>query len=193
MDTKTIIKELSDAAIASVMPGVFIPAQISLNGSKLTVRDKTYELASYRCIYIIAIGKAAMGMAEALDRIIHPYVTEGIILTKHIPGDHLLDKRYRILPGNHPVPGNESVTGAKTVLGLADKAGAEDLVLFLISGGGSSLMTLPLDGIDLDTFRQFSNSILSSGADINEFNILRKHLLIFFQVRKTYLYFLSYH
>ena len=176
MDTKTIIKELADAAIASVMPGVFIPAQISLNGSKLTVRDKTYELASYRCIYIIAIGKAAMGMAEALDRIIHPYVTEGIILTKHIPGDHLLDKRYRILPGNHPVPGNESITGAKAVLDLADKAGADDLVLFLISGGGSSMMTLPLDGIDLDTFRKFSNMILSSGADINEFNILRKHL-----------------
>ncbi len=176
MDLKTIIRELADAAIASVMPDVFIPGQISLNDSKLMIRDRSYDLDTYRCIYVIAVGKAAVGMAEALDRIIHPCVTEGIVLTKHIPEKHSLDERYRILSGNHPVPGNESVTGAKTVLGLADKAGAEDLVLFLISGGGSSLMTLPLDGIDLDTFQQFSNMILSSGADINEFNILRKHL-----------------
>ena len=176
MITSDLINHLSNAAITAVMPEVFIPAQIKRNGGILTIQNVPYNLDAYRHIYVISVGKAAVGMAEALDQIIHPFVTEGVVLTKHIPENHTLGDQFRILRGNHPIPSSYSIDGAKAVLELADKAEADDLVLFLISGGGSALMSLPVDGIDLKTMQRFSDMILSCGADITEFNILRKHL-----------------
>ncbi|MBR6089422.1 MAG: DUF4147 domain-containing protein, partial [Anaerolineaceae bacterium] len=87
-----------------------------------------------------------------------------------------LGRKYRIMKGGHPVPSGSSINGAKSILSLLDRAGEEDLVIFLISGGGSALMTLPVNGIDLETFQEFSNAVLGCGADIREFNTLRKHL-----------------
>ncbi len=176
MNTSDLIKHLSNAAITAVMPEVFIPAQITRDGGILTIQDVPYDLDAYRHVYVISLGKAAIGMAEALDQIIHPYVTEAIVLTKHIPQRHSLGDQYRILRGNHPIPGTYSIAGAKAVLEIAEKAGADDLVIFLISGGGSALMSLPVEGIDLETMQRFSDMILSCGANITEFNILRKHL-----------------
>ncbi len=176
MNTSELISKLTKVAVSAVMPSVFIPAQIKQNTGILTIQDNTYDLDAYRHIYVISVGKAAVGMAEALDQIIHPYVTEGIVLTKHIPEKHNLGNQYKILRGNHPIPGAYSIAGAQAVLALADKAEADDLVLYLISGGGSALMSLPVDSIDLETIQHFSDMILSCGADITEFNILRKHL-----------------
>ena len=176
MNTQDLINHLVNAAVTAVMPDVFIPAQIKRTGGILSIQDVPYDLDAYRHVYVISVGKAAVGMTEALDQIIHPFVTEGVVLTKHIPERHSLGDQYRILRGNHPIPGVYSIAGAKAVLELADKAEVDDLVIFLISGGGSALMSLPVYGIDLETMQRFSDMILSCGANITEFNILRKHL-----------------
>ena len=173
---RSVINSLSKAAIDAVLPELFIPSAIKREGSLMRIREKEYDLNSYAHVYIISIGKAAEKMAAALDRIIHPFVTEGIVLAKHLPQKKELDTKYRILKGGHPIPTEDSLAGANEILALADKAGASDLVMFLISGGGSALMTKPAEGISLETFQDFSKAVLGCGADIHEFNTLRKHL-----------------
>jgi hydroxypyruvate reductase len=170
-----LIEGLITAAIDSVRPENFIPANISLNYGVLSIQDKNYELGRYSHIYLVSVGKAAFGMAAALDTILSGYVTEGIILSKHLPENPGLGQNYKTFCGGHPVPTAESLTGAEAILELLDKAGKNDLVIFLISGGGSALMSKPLN-VDLQTLQSFSKSVLSCGADIKEFNTLRKHL-----------------
>lgn len=173
---RSVINSLSRAAIDAVLPEHFVPSAVSREGILMRIRGKEYDLSSYAHVYVISIGKAAEKMAAALDRIIHPFVTKGIVLAKHLPQKTDLDTRYRILKGGHPVPTEDSIAGANEILALADKAGASDLVIFLISGGGSALMTKPAEGISLETFQEFSKAVLGCGADIREFNTLRKHL-----------------
>ena len=176
MDRDAVIQELIRCSISAVQPEHFIPELISLRDDVIHIGDAQFSPDDFEHLYIAAIGKAAVGMAEAVDRLIHPYISEGVILTKHIPDETSLGEKYLILQGGHPVPTAESVQGAEAILRLLSKAGRNDLVLFLISGGGSALMTKPLGEITLESFQAFSRSVLSCGADINEFNILRKHL-----------------
>ena len=171
-----IVKILSKTAIEAVLPENFIPAAVSRKGKRLTINGESYDLGKYRHIYILSVGKAAVGMAAALDDIIHSYVTEGIVLTKHLPEEHTLGKRYRVMKGGHPVPDEDSIAGADAILALLEKARENDLVIFLISGGGSALMSKPVEGLDLRTYQDFCSEVLGCGADIQEFNTLRKHL-----------------
>ncbi len=176
MESGYILKDVIQAAIDAVRPEIFIPGLICLQGDDLKIREESFSLRQYSHIYVVSVGKAAVGMAEALDHILDPYITEGIVLTKHIPEKCALGRKFRIFRGRHPVPSEESVRGAKAILALLDGAGAEDLVIFLISGGGSALMSDPVPGISLDALQQFSQAILGCGADITEFNTIRKHL-----------------
>lgn len=173
---RVLIDELINAAVASVQPEHFIPQIVKVNGSAAVIGGKVCDFSSFDRVYTASVGKAAVGMTEVLNRLIGNFITEGIVLAKHIPENVSLPPKYRVMSGGHPVPTEDSVRGANAVLDLARRAGANDLVIFLISGGGSALMTAPINGIDLETYQQFSARILSCGADIKEFNTLRKHL-----------------
>ncbi len=173
---RALIDELIHAAVASVQPDNFIPQVVKVEGSSAVIGGTACDFSSFDRVYTAAVGKAAVGMTEALDRLIGDHITEGIVLAKHIPERTSLPAKYRVMNGGHPVPTEDSVRGAKAVLELLSRAGADDLVIFLISGGGSALMTAPINGIDLTTYQRFNSQILACGADIKEFNTLRKHL-----------------
>lgn len=185
MDARQVIDQLIQAAIDSVRPEIFMPDVLSLSENRLQIRGQHCEgyrdsldldLSAFEHVYLAAVGKAAAGMAEAADRILHPYITEGVAVTKHIPASHSLDARFRIIQGGHPVPTAGSLAGADAVLEMLAKAGEKDLVLFLISGGGSALMAAPFEGISPEVYQAFCSAVLGCGADITEFNTLRKHL-----------------
>ncbi len=173
---RVLINELINAAIASVQPEHFIPQVVKANGNNAVIGGTICDFSSVARVYTVAIGKAAVGMTDALNRLIGPFISEGIVLTKHIPENTSLPLKYHVMCGGHPVPTEDSVRGAKAILDLLSRTEANDLVIFLISGGGSALMTAPINGIDLETYRRFNAQILSCGADIKEFNTLRKHL-----------------
>lgn len=175
-NTAALIEGLIKAAIDSVRPENFIPENIHLQGRNLTIQDRTYDLTDYAHIYVVSVGKAAYGMAEALDKIISHSISKGIVLTKHLPPQCSLSAKYQLMEGGHPIPTEASIAGAETIIDLLDSAGKEDLVIFLISGGGSALMTKPAGKLSLETLQAFSKDILNCGADIKEFNTLRKHL-----------------
>lgn len=125
-------------------------------------------------VSLVAVGKAAGAMAAAAADILGPYLRRGIVIAPtpvSLPGAPVV--AYR---GGHPVPTTEGVRAAGAVHRLAGSLAAEDVLLCAISGGASSLMTLPPDDVTLDDVRDVTRLLLDAGATIDELNCVRKHL-----------------
>lgn len=126
-------------------------------------------------VKLIAIGKAAWRMAHAACSTLGDQVDCGVIITKynHSEGDI---PRIEIFEAGHPVPDENGVRGTRRALELVRGLSQEDMVLFLVSGGGSALFELPLEGASLDDIAALTRQMLACGAEITEINTLRKHL-----------------
>jgi len=147
---------------------------MSVQGSTLFIADRAYDLDEYEHIYVIGGGKAGGAMARAVEDVLGDLVTSGVINTKY---GHLADTRIvKINEAGHPIPDAAGVSGATQMVDLVEKATESDLVLCLISGGGSALMTLPVDGVTLEDVEVLTAALLRCGATINEINTIRKHL-----------------
>ncbi|MBN1573265.1 MAG: glycerate kinase [Deltaproteobacteria bacterium] len=135
-------------------------------------------LRSFKNIYVIGIGKAAHPMTRAAEDFFGDRITGGVVVTKYGHGDSL--KKIEVIQAGHPIPDERGVTGAGRIYEIALKAGAgdgkESIVIVLISGGGSALMTAPADGITLGDLKSVNEGLIASGADIHEINCVRKHL-----------------
>jgi len=133
------------------------------------------DLAAYKRIFVIALGKAAGPMLEVLlDRMKRRKGLRGICCSNQLPRSR--NWRFRYFEGGHPLPNEDSFAAARATLALLRRAKKDTLVFFLISGGGSAMFDLPLDPqISLDDTIAFHQLLLASGAPINEINILRKH------------------
>lgn len=171
-----LISELIRAAVHAVDPVSFIPEWLSLKATVLSVGNVTYDLRNFENLYLISIGKAAPAMAYAAEKVLGAYIRKGFILTKHEAAEYDFDERFTCMLGGHPVSDERSAAAARTILDFLQTTGEKDLILFLISGGGSALLAAPKAGIPLEDWREFSSVMLGSGADIREFNTLRKHL-----------------
>jgi glycerate 2-kinase len=133
------------------------------------------NLAQYKRIFVIAIGKAAGPMLEVLlDRMQRRKGLRGICCSRYLPRTR--NWRFRYFEGGHPVPNEESFAAARAALAMLKKARRDTLVFCLISGGGSAMFDLPLDPrISLSDTIAFHEALLACGAPINEINTLRKH------------------
>jgi len=126
-------------------------------------------------LIVVGAGKAAASMAAVVETTYAPEVRlEGLVVTRH--GHGLPTRRIRVVEAGHPLPDASGLQAATDILGLVRSAGPEDLVLALISGGGSSLLTLPAEGLTLADVQAVSRALLASGAPIAEINCVRKHL-----------------
>ena len=122
---------------------------------------------------VLGAGKASAAMARAAED--HwPGPLEGLVVTR--TGHGVPCRRIEIIEASHPVPDERGRDAAGRILALAERAGADDLVLCLISGGGSALLALPAEGLTLDDKQAVNRALLRSGADIGEMNTVRKHL-----------------
>jgi hydroxypyruvate reductase len=124
---------------------------------------------------VIACGKAAAGMADAAARHYRGHC-EGIVILPDYAKAATHAEGFRYLTASHPVPDERSVAAAQAALELAGALGPDDLLLVLLSGGGSSLMCLPATGLGLEQKQTLSRQLLSCGATIGEINCVRKHL-----------------
>jgi glycerate 2-kinase len=136
---------------------------------------ETIDLSSYRRVFVVAIGKAAGPMVDVLlDRMKRRKGLRGICCSNVLPKKR--NWRFRYFDGGHPLPNEESFAAARTALALLKKAKKDTLVFFLVSGGGSALFDLPIDqAITLKDTQGFHESLLASGAPIDQINTLRKH------------------
>jgi hydroxypyruvate reductase len=123
--------------------------------------------------FVLALGKAALPMARSVEAR-WPGPLSGLAVTPH-GGDGTL-RRVETMSAAHPVPDESSVAAAERLLALAQGAGADDLVLVLLSGGASSLACLPGEGLDLEGKRRLTRALLRSGASVGEINCVRRHL-----------------
>ena len=162
------------AAIAAVEPERLVRESVVREDNLVRIKGVTFDLAGFEKIFLIAFGKAAAAMAGALADILGERLTSGLVVVPG-PGAKTLPK-IEYIEASHPVPDARSVEAARRALEMAGKAGEKDLVFVCISGGGSSLLTLPADGITLEKKRRLTDDLLRAGASIGELNAVRKHL-----------------
>jgi len=163
-----------EAAVRAVDPKRLIGSKLVLEDSILKVDCYTFDLKHFKNIYVIGGGKASGSMAEALEALLDKRITEGIV---NVPkGSKHKTEIVKLNEASHPIPDESGVEGVKRMLELAEKAGENDLVICLISGGGSSLMPLPRNGITLVDKRKITEDLLKCGATISEINTVRKHI-----------------
>ena len=162
------------AAIEAVDPRKAVKRFLQRDGKQLTIDNRIYNLSEIDRVLLIGFGKASIPMGEAAASILGEYLSDGTLITKGKVGSR--NFQLPILEGAHPVPDQRSVDAAQRSKRLLSTTTEKDLVICLISAGGSSLLTLPVDGISLDHIQILTKSLLGCGATINEINCLRKHL-----------------
>ncbi len=156
---KALLRRMFEAAIASAQPSVGIPAHL--------------PAAPKGRLIVIGAGKASAAMAQTVET--HwPGPLSGLVVTRYGYAVHC--PRIEIVEAAHPVPDAAGLGAAQRMLALVQGLSPDDLVLCLISGGGSALLPLPAPGIDLETKQALSRALLASGATISEMNCVRRHL-----------------
>ncbi len=169
-----LIPELVQAALRAADPAAAVKRAVCLEDDLLHVADKTYDLNRVRHVYAVGAGKASATMAQALEEMLGERLTGGIIVTKY--GYARPTRRVTVREAGHPIPDEAGVQATRELLDLVDQADVDDLVLALISGGGSALLVAPAEGLTLEDIQATTDLLLASGATINELNAVRKHL-----------------
>ncbi|RZN34220.1 MAG: glycerate kinase [Methanophagales archaeon ANME-1-THS] len=167
-------REIFNAALTAVDPVSAVKKHVSLEGEVLRVGDRRYDLATYAHIYVVGCGKAAASMSYALEEILRKRIDGGMITVKYGHAREL--HTIRINEAGHPIPDEAGVKGTKEIIALLQGLGETDLVIFVISGGGSALLPLPKEGIRLEEKQRVTELLLESGASIDEINAVRKHI-----------------
>lgn len=163
------------SALRSVDPGSATQEFVKRSGSTLWIRGRRFNLGSYRKVWVLGAGKASAPMGSALEKLLGGYLAGGMVVTKY--GHGLPLKKLQILEAGHPLPDAGSTAAASQMIAwIADQIHAEDLVLCALSGGASSLLVSPAEGISLEDKLKCTELLLKGGADIYELNAVRKHL-----------------
>lgn len=159
------------AGIDAVETGKVLKQAVRRNGETLTVGKKSYRLDRYRRIFVIGIGKAAFDAVKALESILGSRITDGVVLD--VKGGKLT--RVKSLVGTHPLPSHTNIRATAEILGIVKGATAEDLVITVVSGGGSALLCWPHQ-LECDDVTKINRLLMHRGATIHELNTVRKHI-----------------
>jgi hydroxypyruvate reductase len=145
-----------------------------MDGARLSAGSAVVDLDQVRRVLVLGAGKAGASMARAVEGILGARVTEGFVVVKD--GYRLPTTRVDIAEAGHPVPDVRGMAASARLLTLAESATTDDLLLFLVSGGGSALTPAPTPPVTLEQKQALTRLLLEAGATINELNAVRKHL-----------------
>ncbi len=166
--------EILKHVLSTLDPESLVKKKVSINGSTLSVNQREYNLKDYEHIYVIGGGKACAPMAKTIEEILGDRLEDGIVVVKY--GHSLPLKKIKIIEASHPLPDAKGLEGTSEILRLLSRTGEKDLVICLISGGGSALLVQPHKDVTLQDVQTTSNELLACGAAIDEINAVRKHL-----------------
>jgi hydroxypyruvate reductase len=160
-----LLKQLFQAAVAEADPAICLPPHLPARPAGRTL--------------VLGAGKAAASMAQAVERnwpgdVGDPGEITGLVVTRY--GHALPTRHIEVVEAAHPVPDAAGAAAAARILAMASDLGADDLLLVLISGGGSSLLSLPGTNLSLADKQVVNQALLQSGAPIDQMNVVRKHL-----------------
>lgn len=163
--------EILEAGLQAANPENIIPKYVTPN--KIKIGDKSFNIGKYSSIYSVAFGKAGDSMTRALNAVVP--IKRGIVVIPKGSKSRIKGKKFQIFNSRHPKPDQTSVKAAKEVMKFVQNKRSDELIIFLVSGGGSSLLAMPNE-ITLDDKIYVTNLLLKSGTTIQEFNCIRKHL-----------------
>jgi len=174
MELRAHAREIFFAGLKAADPLNAIKKNIRVSNDHLQVADRSYALAQVRTLLITGCGKAAARMALAIEELLGDKISAGVVIVKY--GYALPLEKIKIIEAGHPIPDEAGLDGACQIMDLARGAGENDLVLFLVSGGGSALFPAPADELTLTEKQRTTQLLLQSGATIREVNAVRKHI-----------------
>ncbi len=165
-----IVLKILEKGITSVLPENVIKNNVMLEKNVLKIKDKEFNLEDYDNIFVIGGGKASYRMAEAINKILKKKISKGFvnsIVNKKV-GSIIISK------AGHPSPDEKGMKGVQKMLSI--KPSINDLIICLISGGGSAMLPMPVEEISLNDLKTINDLLLKAGANIHEVNTVRKHL-----------------
>jgi hydroxypyruvate reductase len=163
-----------DAGVAAVDPIEAVKRHLHRQDHILEIAGRSYQLSKYRHISVIGAGKASARMALAVEEVLGDSFDGGIVIVKY--GYAVPLRKISVIEAGHPLPDPAGVEGAVRIIETLHNASEDDLVLFLISGGGSALLPCPADGLTLEDKQRTTQILLDCGATIHEINAVRKHI-----------------
>ena len=140
----------------------------------LVVGDDRFDLSYYKRIYVLGAGKATYPIAKALDEILGERITDGVVIIKH--GEKGSLKHSRLMYGAHPVPDEAGHRGAVEIMKVIKQTKATDIIFSISTGGSTSMMPYPVEGVTLEDKKLTGSVLLRSGANVDEMNYVRSHL-----------------
>jgi glycerate 2-kinase len=173
-DLRHDLHAIFQAALKAVDPGEAIRTHVRREGDQLHVADRTYDLRQYEAAYVIGVGKAGAAMALAVEVLLGDRLRGGHVIVKYGHGGPV--KQVTLHEAGHPIPDEAGVGATRTLIDFVKDRGPRDLLICLISGGGSALSPAPVDGITLAEKQEVTRLLLACGATIHEINALRKHI-----------------
>ena len=168
--------EILGAAIDAVDPTRAVLSHIRRNGDIIEAGGKMYDLRQIGKVVVVGGGKAGAAMAEALESLLGDRITRGVVNVLRGTEKGRRVGKVRLVGASHPIPDEAGAEGVAEMLRLVSGLSADDLVVVLISGGGSALMPQPAQGVSLEDIQVVTSFLLRAGATINELNAVRKHL-----------------
>jgi glycerate 2-kinase len=168
------ITRILSAAINAIDPGDAVRRHVTREGDILTISGVSYDLRCFRRVVLLGMGKASLAMSAALANILADLISVGLIITKQASAGSNFP--WTVLEGDHPIPDERSLKAGKNAIELVSSLGPDDLLICLISGGGSALVAAPITGISLADIQSITSTLLASGARIDEINTIRRRL-----------------
>jgi hydroxypyruvate reductase len=168
------VVRILEAAMQAVEPQSAVQRFIQRHGQTFFVDGREYSLDNMGRILLLGLGKASPAMTQPLLDLLSDHSPCGLLIPKGTPVHPL--SGLDLQPGGHPIPDVNSLCAGEKARDLVQHLSERDLLVCLLSGGGSALMTLPHTGVSLDDLRELTSSLLACGARIDEINTLRRHL-----------------
>jgi len=174
MSNKTLLNDVFHQLLEEITPENLLAESCQLNGSKLTVLGKTYDLDEYKNIYLLGSGKAVIPMAKEVERLLKPLLRKVLIIGPYDTDTTFDNGTY--IQSTHPLPSLKSVDSARALQEMLGQMDKDDLFIYVLSGGNSALVELPEENISLNEFQEVTRLMLHSGMPIEKMNSVRKHL-----------------
>ena len=175
-DLKQLARQIFHETLAAIDIPATMQRKLRRQGTRMVCGEKTLDLKDFGKLRLVAMGKAAHAMVDGLALSLAPFVGfEGVVSAPFLPKKPVPGLKY--FAAGHPVPNEESWKAAEAILALLKRCDEKTLVFFLLSGGGSALVELPLDSKQtLEDVRPLHKTLVTCGANIDEINAVRKHL-----------------
>ena len=177
--TRALALDCIAAGIRAADPHRVVAEAVEVRDDTLTVAEESYDLDEYESVVVLGGGKAAVGVAAAIETALGDRIDRGVVVTddpeSRTDADAPALDRVTVRAGDHPVPSERGVAATRRVLDLADAADESTLVLAVVTGGASALLPAPADDLSLADLRETTEALLASGATIGDLNAVRKH------------------